>query len=472
MTDTPAPTSPSEADAKDTVQHQVGPAGSPTSNVALPGGEPPEPERSELEQVESIAAEDTPQPAADAETSADGAAGLDVASTEAGDIAAVDEPDRSTAPQAQQAGSALAAPAAQPFGDEPRPPRIPTPARPVEATLPEGSSESPGETTDSASPGVGAAVVPDPVTSEATTTALPVASGEVDAEAVTRAMPAILDDADADVRDADDRDAEVLDDVTGTEEGADVGRAASTPRTAPAPARGRILGPVLGTSRAGLLIGLLVGLLGFALVVQVQNYTSTSGLASARQEDLVRILDDLSSREERLRRQIASLEAARARLTTTGDRNSAALAEARTRSTALGILAGTVAAQGPGITLTMTDPRRGLTGEDMLDAVEELRAAGAEALQVGPVRVGLDSAFTDSDGQIVADGRTLAPPYVILAIGDPATLATALDIPGGVVDTVRRAGGKASARQQDRLVIRALRALSTAQYAQPAAGGR
>jgi uncharacterized protein YlxW (UPF0749 family) len=225
--------------------------------------------------------------------------------------------------------------------------------------------------------------------------------------------------------------------------------------------------------RAALLIGVLCGLLGFGLAVQVRSNTASNGLAAARQEDLVRILDDLSSREERLRRQIASLEATRSRLTTTGDRNSAALVEARSRSAALGVLAGTAPAQGPGIQLTMTDPRRQLEAEDLLDAVEELRAAGAEALQVGPVRIGLDSSFTDGEASdapagVRADGISLTAPYLVLAIGDPATLATALNIPGGVVDTVRQAGGQAMIAQQQQLVIRALRSLSTPHYAQPA----
>jgi uncharacterized protein YlxW (UPF0749 family) len=226
-------------------------------------------------------------------------------------------------------------------------------------------------------------------------------------------------------------------------------------------------------SRAAVLIGILCGLLGFALAVQVQSNTASNGLSAARQEDLVRILDDLSSREERLRRQISSLEAARSRLTTTGDKNSAALVEAKSRSAALGVLAGTLAAQGPGIQLTMTDPQRRLKAEDVLDAVEELRAAGAEAIQVGPVRIGLDSAFIDGDRTngdtgILADSKQLTAPYQVEAIGDPATLATALNIPGGVVDTVRQAGGQATIVQQRRLVIHALRSLSTPHYAQPA----
>ena len=225
-------------------------------------------------------------------------------------------------------------------------------------------------------------------------------------------------------------------------------------------------------SPAGLLIGVLVGLLGFALAVQVRSNTSTSGLPAARQEDLVRILDELTSREDRLRRQIAELEAARTRLSTTGDRSTAALEEARTRSTALGILAGTLPAQGPGIQLTLTDPERRLAAEDLLDAVEELRAAGAEALQVGTVRIGLDSAFTGTERGIAVDGVALSAPYAMLAIGDPPTLATAMEIPGGVSDTARRAGGEARIVQQDRVAIRALRTLRPPQYSRPADGGR
>jgi uncharacterized protein YlxW (UPF0749 family) len=223
-----------------------------------------------------------------------------------------------------------------------------------------------------------------------------------------------------------------------------------------------------GGNRAAALIGVLLGLLGFALAVQVRSNTATNGLSGARQEDLVRILDDLTSREERLRTQISSLEAARARLTTTGDKNTAALNEAKTRSQALGVLAGTLPAQGPGITLSMSDPHAKLRAEDILDAVEELRAAGAEAIQVGQVRIGLNSSFIDDGSTIKADGQPLATPYQILAIGDAATLATALNIPGGVVDTVRQAGGQATITQQDRVVIRVLRSLSTPHYAQPA----
>ena len=60
-------------------------------------------------------------------------------------------------------------------------------------------------------------------------------------------------------------------------------------------------------SAAGAMIGLLLGLLGFALVVQLRSHSDPQ-LASARPEDLVRILSDLDARENRLRSEITSLE--------------------------------------------------------------------------------------------------------------------------------------------------------------------
>lgn len=228
---------------------------------------------------------------------------------------------------------------------------------------------------------------------------------------------------------------------------------------------------VWAASPAGLLIGLLLALLGFALVVQLQSNPSGS-LSSRRQDDLVRILDDLSSREERLQQQLGSLRTAHDRLTAGGSTSQAALDEARRRASDLGILAGTLAAKGAGIQMTIIDPRSMVTADDMLDTIEELRGAGAEAIQVGPARIGLSSAFTQDtpSSPIMVDGYQLSPPYLIIAIGDPQTLATAMNIPGGVVDTVRTRQATVTIIQQDQVEIRALRQVKPPQYAQPVPG--
>ena len=58
-------------------------------------------------------------------------------------------------------------------------------------------------------------------------------------------------------------------------------------------------------------------------------------------------------------------------------------------------------------------------------------------------------------------------PYRFTVIGDPSTLASALGIPGGVVDTVARAEGRATVVQREQVVVGALRQLSAPRYARP-----
>lgn len=215
------------------------------------------------------------------------------------------------------------------------------------------------------------------------------------------------------------------------------------------------------------LIGALLALLGFALAIQLRT-SDQGGFAGARQEDLVRILDDQNNRQDRLRGQIADLEDAQRRLEGGADATAAA-AEASQRADALEVLTGTAPAAGPGIRATIADPLSGLHAEDLLDVIAELRGAGVEAIQIGDVRIGLTTSFQDTvDGAVAADGIRLSRPYVVLAIGAPATLDTALNIPGGVGATARAAGGSLAVVQQDRLEITAIRAVAPPKYASPA----
>lgn len=233
----------------------------------------------------------------------------------------------------------------------------------------------------------------------------------------------------------------------------------------------RLLRPRL--RRVDLLIAALVLALGFAAVIQVRTTRDDGLLSFARQEDLVRILDDLSGRSERLRDEIASLTAARERLMGEGG-SAAALQEARRRTQLLGVLAGTVPAIGPGVVLTVRDPSGAVRAEILLDALEELRGAGAEAVQIegtgGRVRVVASTSLVDApDGQgVLIDGVRLRPPYRFLAVGDPGTLSSALGIPGGVLDTVRSVGGEPSVAVPDRVRITALKDFERPRYARPA----
>jgi uncharacterized protein YlxW (UPF0749 family) len=218
------------------------------------------------------------------------------------------------------------------------------------------------------------------------------------------------------------------------------------------------------------LIGVLTLLLGFAFAVQVRSTDGDQALAGSREEDLVRILDDLTGREDRLRQQIAEQRAALAQLNGADSTSAAALEEASRRAETLGILNGTVAAQGPGLEMTIGDPARRISAAVLVKAVQELRAAGAETMQVDDVRIGTSTAVTGSPGDLRLDGRPVPAPYVFKVIGSPQDMATAMNIPNGVARTVRLRDGTIDVVQSDRVVVDALRALETPQYAEPSGG--
>ena len=83
------------------------------------------------------------------------------------------------------------------------------------------------------------------------------------------------------------------------------------------------------------------------------------------------------------------------------------------------------------------------------------------------MRVGVDTWVLGNPGVLSVEGTTLSPPYTVVAIGDPPTLAAAMNIPGGAVDSVERVGGSMSVTQADRVDITALRQPKPRQYAQP-----
>ncbi len=196
--------------------------------------------------------------------------------------------------------------------------------------------------------------------------------------------------------------------------------------------------------RVDLPVFVLTLALGLGVAVSVKAQRGTAGLAADRQDELVSILAALGTRDDQLQQSIAQLQEQARELQTGG--SAAALQEAKTRTAELGILAGTVAAQGPGIVLTIIDPGRSVSPDVLVDAIEELRDAGAEAIDLSGVRVVAQTyVIAAPGGAMDVDGTTLQEPYRLSAIGDPGTLDAALGIPGGVEDEVTAAGSGARA---------------------------
>ena len=220
-------------------------------------------------------------------------------------------------------------------------------------------------------------------------------------------------------------------------------------------------------TRGQIVTGVLCAVVGFALVVQVQANRS-DGLSSLRQDELVRILDDVTRRTSDLQDQILTLRARRAELVTGSDTERAAREAAAERAEVQGILAGRLPAEGPGIGLTIREPADRIPAAVLYNVLEELRNAGAEVIQVGDLRLTASSFFIDTPDGVEVDGSLLESPYRWLAIGDPDTISLALSIPGGALAKVRNAGGATVLTTHELVQITAVRALDPPRFATPA----
>ncbi|WP_442320068.1 DUF881 domain-containing protein [Catenuloplanes nepalensis] len=256
--------------------------------------------------------------------------------------------------------------------------------------------------------------------------------------------------------------------------------AAEVPPSVPSDGSGDEAAPAARRfSATTVMIAVLLLLFGFTLVVQLKANDGDSTLLTARQEDLVRILSDLESQEQRLQQEVTALEDSKQSLSSGAEGAEAALREATERADDLGVLAGELPARGTGLVIRINGGENQVESDALLNAVQELRGAGAEAMQIEggdgtAVRVVASTSFTDSPaGQggdrfgVIVDGKRLTSTYTITVIGDPKTMDTALRIPGGVIESITDDGGNVTVQEQGVVDVSAVHDVTTLRYARP-----
>ena len=143
----------------------------------------------------------------------------------------------------------------------------------------------------------------------------------------------------------------------------------------------------------------------------------------------------------KLRAENTKLLTAVASQTSNGDLLNKSLQEAK-------MLAGLTEVEGPGLKVTLRDSTKPLPPQvdvrvanihdgDVLQVVNVLWAGGADAISVNKHRIVTRSSITCVGVVIHIDGIPISSPVVIQGIGDPETLAGALNIRNGVLDQIR-----------------------------------
>lgn len=232
--------------------------------------------------------------------------------------------------------------------------------------------------------------------------------------------------------------------------------------------RQRLLDALRKPTRRQVVVGVLMAVFGFAFVTQVSSFGVDDTYSGYRQQALIDVLDGLSGTTQRAEAEIARLEETREDLRNDSSAEQAALEEARRETESLEILSGVVPVTGPGIRVTITEDTGQVDIDSMLDTVQEMRTAFAEAMQFnGQVRVVAQTSFEDGPGGIYVDGTLLEPPYVLDVIGDPHTLHGGLTFPEGPIDQLELDGAQVEVEELDSLDIESTTDPQRLEFSQP-----
>lgn len=217
-----------------------------------------------------------------------------------------------------------------------------------------------------------------------------------------------------------------------------------------------------------LLIAVVFMVLGFMLSVQYKATERQRSVRMDRVEDLSERLRSMESENKQLQLELETLRAGAAKDP----------ADERMK-----LMAGTTDVEGTGIEILLDDSNIAkksnenpnlyiIHDEDLLRVLNELRAAGAEAISLNDQRIVAMSEVRCAGPTISVNNVRSAPPYVIKAIGAPKTLSSALRLRGGVVETFEFWGIQVKIKTVEKLHIPALKSSRSFEYAKRWKGRR
>ncbi|HIX83074.1 MAG TPA: DUF881 domain-containing protein [Candidatus Megamonas gallistercoris] len=193
-------------------------------------------------------------------------------------------------------------------------------------------------------------------------------------------------------------------------------------------------------------------LLGFMISVQLK--TTQDNLKSSTQYQRIEQLSDILLRTEK-ERDALKLEIARLK-------ESANLHD--NFPDKINFMAGTTAVKGPGVVLTIEDSKKALSSadntnlyiihdEDVLKVINELRAAGAEAIAINDQRLTANSEIRCAGPTISINNTRISAPYEIKAIGNAKNMENAVKMRGGVAESLSVWGIRLDVRQEANIII-------------------
>jgi uncharacterized protein YlxW (UPF0749 family) len=179
-----------------------------------------------------------------------------------------------------------------------------------------------------------------------------------------------------------------------------------------------------------LMMATVLFVLGFLVVVQLRSQATDQGLAALSVQDLTELVANVTTRNNELRDEVRVLEAQRDTVARAVERGDTSAGQIRADLNRIEGWSGVAAVTGSGVQISISGR---IPGDAIELLLNELRNAGAEGIAINGIRVVTGVVASGPEGAVVAGGRLVTDPAVIMAIGQSQTLAGSLTRAGGPI---------------------------------------
>lgn len=218
-----------------------------------------------------------------------------------------------------------------------------------------------------------------------------------------------------------------------------------------------------------IILGIMCFILTIAICVQIKTVNSNGTTTSSNKTlnnlktQVLKMKEKYEDMYQRLDNVQQELEESRKKVTS----NDEQLKSLEEKIKRYNILLGATEVTGQGVRITVTDatvtntmsslldPRNLIVHDtDILEIVNELKNAGAEAIEVNGQRIAANTAISCDGNVIVINGEKISSPFEINAIGYPARMAT-LNRPGGYLkyELEERSFIKTTFKEDDKITL-------------------
>lgn len=216
-----------------------------------------------------------------------------------------------------------------------------------------------------------------------------------------------------------------------------------------------------------IILGLMCFILTIGICIQIRTVNKNGTVVSSNQE-LNNLKSQVLKMKEKYETSYEKLERLQSELETTRNSVTSSNRELKNLEEEIkkyNVLLGTTEVKGPGVTVTVADAvvsNNNITFWDSSDSivhdidilaiVNELKNAGAEAIDVNGQRITNNTAISCDGNVIIINGEKVSSPFTINAIGLPERMATLTRV-DGYLDRMERAYIKTTFKKFDKITI-------------------